>query len=252
MINDNLRFKFFGSYIDPLTMDETLERIEEILETRIPTQHVVINVAKLVLMQKDEELRRIVNSCGLINADGKGIVWGAKMLGKNIPERVAGIDLFQKIVELASQKDYRLYFFGAKDEILNKVIQIFKGKYPDLQIAGFRNGYFKVEEEENVVKGIRDSKADILFVAISSPKKEFFLNKYVTFMGVPFVMGVGGSFDVIAGYTKRAPIWMQKAGLEWFFRLMCEPKRMWKRYLVTNTIFAWMLLKAILSGKRTV
>ena len=244
------RINFFGAQIDPLTMLETLDSIEKIIDLRQPTQHVVVNVAKLVMMQKDTELQDIVNSCGLINADGQGIVWGAKLLGIGIPERVAGIDLFQNIVRMASERNYKLYFLGAKEEVVTKVVDLFESKYPRLQVAGFRNGYFNEKEEKEIVEDIHRSKADVLFVAMGSPNKEIFLNKYINDMAVPFVMGVGGSFDVVAGKTKRAPLWMQKIGLEWFYRFLCEPQRMWKRYLVSNTLFLGMVFKALLTRKR--
>lgn len=244
------RVEFFGSLIDPLTMEETLEHVERIIAERRITQHVVVNVAKLVMMQKDEALREIVNSCELINADGQGIVWGANLLDLKIPERVAGIDLFENIVARSPQKKWRPYFLGARQEIVQKVVAIFRKKYPMLEVAGFRDGYFNREQEQGVAEAIRDSGADVLFVAMGSPQKEIFLNRYVDMMGVPFVMGVGGSFDVVAGHVKRAPVWMQKAGLEWFYRFACEPGRMWKRYLVTNVIFLGMILKAVLKKRR--
>ncbi len=243
------RIQFFGAFIDPLTMQETLSRVEQIILTRKPTQHVVINVAKLVMMQKDQKLREIVNSCELINADGQGVVWGANLLGHRIPERVAGVDLFIQIVKRAAQKGYRLYFLGAKQEIVNKVVQTFKTQYPSLKVAGWRDGYFLTQDETNVASTIAESKADILFVAMSSPQKEYFLNKYASVMNVPFIMGVGGSFDVVAGLTKRAPAWMQRFGLEWFYRFLCEPRRMWKRYFVTNSIYAGMVCRALVVRK---
>ena len=243
---------FFGATIDPLTMSETLVKAEDIIRDRKPVQHVVVNVAKLVMMRKDQGLRDIVNACGLINADGQGIVWGAKLLGIGIPERVAGIDLFQNIVRMAAERNYKLYFLGAKDEVVKRTVDRFQSQYPHLQVAGFRNGYFNEEEEAGIIEDIRESRADVLFVAMSSPKKEVFICKYLEQMAVPFVMGVGGSFDVVAGVTKRAPEWMQKMGMEWFYRFLCEPKRMWKRYLVTNTVYLGMILKALVTGKREI
>jgi N-acetylglucosaminyldiphosphoundecaprenol N-acetyl-beta-D-mannosaminyltransferase len=244
------RFKFFGAYVDPLTMEETLQCVDRTIQGRIVTQHVVINVAKLVMMQKDEKLREIVNTCPLINADGQGIVWGANLLGYKIPERVAGIDLFTNIVERAAAKGYRLYFLGAKKEVVEKLVRIFKAKYPTLQVAGYRDGYFKESEEPVIAEEIHASKADVLFVAMSSPKKEFFLKTYSRKMNVPFIMGVGGSFDVVTDQVKRAPLWMQKVGLEWFYRFLCEPQRMWRRYLLSNTIYFGMILKALITGEK--
>lgn len=245
------RIIFFGSTIDLLTMSETLQLVEQIIAERKVVQHVVINVAKLVLMQKDENLLRAVNSCGIINADGQGIVWGAKLLGISIPERVAGIDLMMNLVKLSSEKGYKLFLLGATQEVIETVVKKWRKQYPNITIAGYRNGYFTNEQEKGVVKEIAQSGADILFVAMSSPKKEYFLNKYLKDFNVPFLMGVGGSFDVVAGKTRRAPLWMQKAGLEWFYRFLCEPRRMWKRYLVTNSIFAWMIIKASLRKDNT-
>lgn len=250
MNNQKKRIKFFGVYIDMLTMDETLARAEEIIARREYTQHVVINVAKLVAVQKDENLRNIVNLCGIISADGQGIVWGARLLGYKIPERVAGIDLMTNLIDRATEKDYKVYFLGATQDVIEKVITSILSKHPHIKIAGYRNGYFSEDEERPVVEAISKSAADILFVGMTSPKKEVFLNKYLKELEVPFTMGVGGSFDVMAGAIKRAPLWMQKAGLEWFCRFLKEPKRMWKRYLVTNSIFFWMLLKQIFRGKK--
>lgn len=235
------RVEFMGSKIDALTMQETLERISGVIERGESMQHVVVNVAKLVNMSRDKKLREIVNSCDLINADGAGIVMGAKLLGINVPERVAGIDLMQRLIAQASGKGHRVFFLGAEEEVVRDVVTHYRKTYPDLNICGYRNGYFKPEDEAKVAKKIRDAKPDILFVAMSSPKKEKFINAYKDTMQVPFMMGVGGSFDVVAGKVKRAPVWMQNAGLEWFYRLAQEPRRMWKRYLFTNVQFGWML-----------
>ena len=135
------------------------------------------------------------------------------------------------------------FFFGAREPIVQKNVEKFKAKYPQLDIAGYRNGYFTQEEEKDIADQIRDSRADILFVGMSSPKKEKFLNQWMPHMQVPFSMGVGGSFDIVAGLTKRAPKWMQESGLEWLHRFLQEPRRMWWRYAKTNTIFIWKLLK---------
>lgn len=241
-MKEEKRISFFNVNLDLIGVEETLEKISNIIETKQYVQHVVVNVAKLVYAQKDEELRDIINSCPIVNVDGGGVILGAKFLGIKIPERVTGIDLMQKLVEYSAQKGYRIYFFGAKEEIVKKVVDIYTEQFPLLQVAGYRNGYYSEGQEEQIVLDIKESKADILFVAMGSPKKEIFLNKYSKEMGVHFTMGVGGSFDVVAGKTKRAPIWMQKTNSEWLFRLIQEPRRMWKRYAVTNTLFLFMVL----------
>lgn len=237
------RIKLLNAHIDCLTMAETINIIEKnILESR-QIQHVVVNVGKLVAMQKDRRLADSVNGSDLINADGQGIVWASRLLGCPLPERVAGIDLMQNLVKLAYEKGYRCFFLGANEEVVAKVVEIYSNVYSPNIIAGYRNGYFTSEEEESVAKQISESNADLLFVAISSPKKEIFMNKFKKTINVPFIMGVGGSFDVIAGKTKRAPLWMQNIGMEWFFRLIQEPRRMWKRYIIGNIRFVIFVLK---------
>ena len=230
--------------VQALSMTETLGFIKNRIDTNQFTQHVVVNAGKIVSMQDDEALRKSVLEADMINADGMSVVWASRFLGKALPARVAGIDLMLELVKMAHSHGYKCYFFGAKQEVVEKVVETFSNEYSSAIIGGYRNGYFKEEEEEELAKEIANSGADMLFVAMSSPKKEIFVNKYKKLMNVPFVMGVGGSFDVVAGVTKRAPLWMQKAGLEWFYRFIQEPKRMWKRYLVGNTKFIWLVLKA--------
>lgn len=231
------RYPILNTYVNAISMDETIAEVEKIIKAGKPTQHVVINALKVNLMNENSELQKIVNACPLINADGASIVWAAKKLGVPLKERVAGIDLFENLVKLAAEKGYKIYLFGAKEEVVQKVKKIFEEKYPTLQIAGVRNGYFTAADEPEIVKDMHDSCADMMFVAFSSPKKEFWVNKYLNDLNIPFVMGVGGSFDVVAGVTDRAPKWMQDHGLEWFYRFIQEPRRLWNRYVVGNWKF---------------
>lgn len=237
------RVKFLNTYVDALTMDETLKCIEKAIINKECIQHVVINAGKINIMQEDDRLTKIVNSCPIINADGQSIVWGSKILGNNIPERVAGIDIFTELIKMCSKKGYKPYFFGAKQEVVEKVVKEFKKLYPNLNIAGYRNGYFSKDESYEIAMNINKSGADILFVAFSSPMKEYWISENIDVMKVPFAMGVGGSFDVIAGKTNRAPMWMQKSGLEWFYRFIQEPRRMWKRYILGNIKFLFTVMK---------
>jgi N-acetylglucosaminyldiphosphoundecaprenol N-acetyl-beta-D-mannosaminyltransferase len=233
-----------GIPIDALTMKETIEKIDEAIRNNGRINHVVVNAGKIVSMQNDPELHESVVSCDIINADGQSVVWASRFLGQYLPERVAGADLMQELVALAAERKYRCFFLGAKEEVVSKVVDIYKNKYGDEIIAGYRNGYYSKEEEQAVAQQISNSKAHLLFVAITSPKKENFMYKYrVLLSEVNFTMGVGGTFDVIAGITKRAPQWMQRWGLEWLYRLLQEPKRMWKRYLVGNSRFIWMVIR---------
>lgn len=229
-------------------MDETLFVITNSIEKNKQIHHVVVNAAKIVALQKDFKLRESVNSCDLINADGQAVVWASRILGQPLKERVAGIDLMENLVELAHKKNYKVFFLGAKEQVVSKVVSIYSDKYSNDIIAGYRNGYFDENQEQDIAKQISQSGANILFVAISSPKKEFFLNQNKQFLkNVNFIMGVGGSFDVVSGLVKRAPLWMQNIGIEWFYRFAQEPKRMWKRYLIGNIKFIWLVFKARLS-----
>ena len=236
------RVHFLGVTVDPWTMRDTVDEIGRRIESACFTQHVVINVAKLIAMRTDRTLRQAIEACEIINADGMGIVWGARALGLPIPERVAGVDLFLELLELASRHGYPIYIRGARPGVVELAVSKLQSKYPKLIIAGYHHGYFW-DDEPAMVEEIARSGATMLFVAITSPKKEQFITRHREKLGVKFVMGVGGTIDVVAGATKRAPLWMQRAGLEWFYRLLQEPRRMWKRYLVSNTVYAWLLLK---------
>lgn len=241
--NSPLRFPILNTYVNALSLDETVAEVEKIVAAGVPTQHVVVNASKVNLMEADPKLAEIVNACPLINADGASVVWAAKKLGVPLMERVTGIDLFQRLVELSSEKGYKLYLFGAKEEVVVKVKEIFEERYPGICIVGYRNGYFTEADEAQIVADMAASGADMMFVAFSSPKKEYWVHRYLGQIGIPFVMGVGGSFDVVAGVTDRAPKWMQDHGLEWFYRFIQEPGRLWKRYIVGNAKFVALTYK---------
>ena len=237
------RYQIMNTYVNALSMDETVAEVEGIVERGVPTQHVVINASKVNLMEDDEMLRGIVNSCPLINADGASIVMAAKRLDVPLTERVTGIDLFLRLVERAQQRGWGIYLFGAKEDVVQRVRAIFEDAFPGIRVVGCRNGYFSESDEPEIVADMAASGADLMFVAFSSPKKEYWVHKYLEQIGIPFVMGVGGSFDVVAGVTDRAPKWMQDHGLEWFYRFVQEPGRLWKRYVVGNARFVALVRK---------
>jgi N-acetylglucosaminyldiphosphoundecaprenol N-acetyl-beta-D-mannosaminyltransferase len=240
-----------GTPVHNLTMQETLALIEATIDRKEHIHHTVVNAGKIVAMHENPELRESVINADLINADGQAVVWASRILGKPLKERVAGIDLMENLVALAHRNGYKVFFLGAKEEIVKKVVEQYSQKYNASLIAGYRNGYFSKEEEAGIARQIADSGAQILFVAITSPKKENFLyqNREVL-QPVNFIMGVGGSFDVVAGFVKRAPHWMQTTGLEWLYRVYQEPGRMFKRYLVGNTKFIKLLLHYKFGGKK--
>lgn len=244
------RYSLLNTYVDALTMEETIRRIETAVLNREKMQHVVINAGKINLMRKDPELLKIVNSCPLINADGASIIWAARQFKIPLKERVTGIDLFQNLIELANRKGYSIYLFGAREDVVLKVQTVLRQQYPSLKIAGYRNGYFTENDEQDMIPQMAASGADMMFVAFSSPKKEYWIRDHIDDLNIPFIMGVGGSFDVLAGVTTRAPLWMQKHGLEWFYRFIQEPIRMWKRYIVGNFSFVAYVQKLKREQKR--
>lgn len=246
----NRRITLFGCNIDNVSMEETLQAVEGFIASGRPHQHVVVNVDKLVKASRDDGLRRIINACDLVNADGMPVVWASRLLGKPLKERVAGIDLFEALMQRAAQQGWRVFLLGARQEVVGEVAATYLRRYPNLVLAGVRDGYWQGEREEaEVVRQVADSRADLLFVAISSPRKERFLGAYQAEMRIPFAMGVGGSFDVATGRVGRAPAWMQRSGLEWFYRFLQEPRRMFRRYFIDDMAFLWLLIKEAARGR---
>ncbi|MDM1043720.1 WecB/TagA/CpsF family glycosyltransferase [Myroides sp. 1354] len=231
-------------------MSETIAIINESIDNKQPILHIVVNAAKLVNMQQDAELKESIRKADLVNADGMAVVWASKILGKPLKERVAGIDLFDHLVKNASDRGEKIFLLGAKEDVVTEVARIYSEKYGEGIIGGYRNGYFTAKEERDIVASIVESQSTYLFVAMSSPKKEIFLSTYKDALrSVGFIMGVGGSFDVISGKVKRAPQWMQKIGMEWFYRFLQEPKRMWKRSFVDNGKFLGLIVKELIQKK---
>jgi N-acetylglucosaminyldiphosphoundecaprenol N-acetyl-beta-D-mannosaminyltransferase len=232
-----VRNNLFGLPIDAITMAQAVDRCVEAVEREQYFTVGVVNAAKITAMKKNTALRSAVTDCDMILADGQSVVWASRILQSTLPERVTGIDLFLELLAVASRRSYRVYFLGARQEVLERMLAEVRSRYPDISIAGFRNGYFYPGEEESVAAGIRDAKADLLFIAMSSPRKELFLRNWGEKTGVCVVHGVGGSFDIIAGTTRRAPIWYQRHGLEWLYRARQEPIRLGRRYLTSNLAF---------------
>jgi N-acetylglucosaminyldiphosphoundecaprenol N-acetyl-beta-D-mannosaminyltransferase len=241
----------FGVSINRLSRAEALDRIDAAIASRSKLHIGVVNAAKMVNMGRDPMLKNDVLRSDMILADGIAVVWAAQFLSKlSLPERVAGIDIMFGVFKRGNAKGYRVFLLGATEEISQEVARQLGRDYPGVVLAGRRNGYFSDDEEEEIAHQIAASKADVLFVAITSPKKEKFMARWAGVMNVPVVHGVGGSFDVMAGKVEQAPVIWQKLGLEWLYRVKQEPGRLWKRYLVTNSIFCAMVLKQYLSDRR--
>ncbi|MGT2775287.1 WecB/TagA/CpsF family glycosyltransferase [Streptococcus hyovaginalis] len=239
--------EMLGIKLNPLTIDETVSVVDqEFIQKNKPLHLMGVNADKINQCYEDSNMMKIVNNCGVVNADGASVVLAGKYLGIDIPERVAGIDLMQELLKLSENKSYSVYFFGAKEEVLQKMLSAFKVDYPNLKVVGYRNGYFKDDEIDAISQDIASKAPQLVFVGITSPKKEILIERFMRDGVNSIFMGVGGSFDVLSGTIKRAPLWMQKSHLEWLFRVMNEPRRLFKRYFVGNTKF----IKTIVKEKR--
>ncbi|WP_457669792.1 WecB/TagA/CpsF family glycosyltransferase [Thiolapillus sp.] len=241
--------QLFGITINTLNRKETAKFIIDRIIKGEKTIREDLNAAKVVWCESEGSVRQAVESASIVNPDGQSVVWAARLLGIPIKERVTGIDLMQDLIHLASSYGFSVYFLGAHEDTVSTLAKSIVGKYGEQLVAGFADGYFSQQDEQAVVRKINTANPDMLFIGISSPKKEEFVLRNASVLHAKLIMGVGGSFDVLSGKTSRAPLWMQNNGLEWFYRLIQEPKRMWKRYLVTNSQFIAITLKEYIKLK---
>jgi N-acetylglucosaminyldiphosphoundecaprenol N-acetyl-beta-D-mannosaminyltransferase len=203
----------------------------------------VVNAAKAVAASRDGRLRDALREAALVTADGMSVVWAARWLGRPLKGRVTGIDLFERLIAEAAARGWSVFFFGAREASVRGVVERFSREHRALRVAGWRDGYFDPAESQAVADHIRRSNADILFVAMGSPAQEYWIAENLERTGARFAMGVGGSFDHLSGRKPRAPHWMQRAGLEWLHRLLREPRRLWRRYLIGNTQFLRLVIR---------
>ncbi len=246
LLGTNRRITILNTTIDVINFQETITLVEKYVEKKEPLHLMGVNADKLNEVNKNERLKQIVNSCGIINADGASVVKASRYLGKPLPERVAGIDLMQSLVRLSEEKGYSVYLLGAKQNTVEKTAEVLRKQYPKLNLVGFHNGYLKESEWFEISSILKELKPDFVFVGITSPMKEYLIEFLQDDGNNSVFMGVGGSFDVISGNIPRAPVWMQKSGLEWLFRVIQEPKRLFARYFVGN----WLFIKAVWKEKR--
>lgn len=241
-----MRVKLLGLPVDILSYDETIERILAAIAGGQRCQHVALNVAKLINARTDAELDRDIRTSDIVGVDGMGVLYALRLLGHPISERVAGVDLFESLMAECAAHGLRPYLLGATPAVLASTKLKLSERYPDLVFAGSHHGYFTPEQEKSVCDLIRTSGAHCLFIAMPTPRKERFMARHRDSLGVPFVMGIGGTLDVVAGQVRRAPAVVQALGLEWAYRLMQEPRRLAARYLRTNLIFAVLLARELL------
>lgn len=237
------RIKILDTFVDNLSMKETVRLVDKYIQKGKPLHLMGVNADKINTLQKNTRLKDIVNNCEIINADGASVVWASKVLKKPLKERVAGIDLMEELLSLANKKQYRIYLLGARQEVVEKTKEVIQGRYSSLKIAGIRNGYFSEKDWPKVREDLAGKKPQIVFVGITSPLKEY-LVEYLLNSGLDYVfMGVGGSFDVISGKIPRASKWIQNIGMEWLFRVLQEPGRLWKRYFFGNIRFIFSVYR---------
>lgn len=243
LVHARPRRRLFGLQVDALTAEDVVGLAAASLESRQRLLIGVVNAAKVVHLRSDRLLRESLLACDVLLADGQSVVWASRLLGQPLPERVAGIDLFELLLGLADRDRRSVYLLGAQPSVLKSMEQRIAVSWPGARIAGSRDGYFDSRDAGQIALDIASSGADMLFLGMPSPKKEIFLATHGAALGVPVMHGVGGSFDVLGGLTKRAPQRWQRWGLEWLYRVLQEPGRLWKRYLTTNTAFLVLLLR---------
>jgi N-acetylglucosaminyldiphosphoundecaprenol N-acetyl-beta-D-mannosaminyltransferase len=249
------RIRIAGCPVDCYSMETAVAELCRRIDSSIRTNIIFVNASKVVQYHQNAALRDTIERADLLFADGVPIVWVSKLKGTPLPGRVAGIDLMERMVAMAAERGDRVFFLGSKPEIVEKTVRRLQERHPKLQVAGFHHGYFTLAQESEIVSQINQSRPDLLFIGMSTPQKEFWADRNLAKLNVSICQGVGGGFDVIAGLTKRAPGWMQRSGLEWFYRLLQEPGRMWKRYVVWNGSFVWLagcdLLREFFSAVHT-
>jgi len=247
-MNRGERANILGFYVDKITMDQLIERIDGFVKWPKTNAHtiVLLNPHLLLEAKKIAGYKDYIQKADIVTADGIGILLAGRVLGSRFPERVTGTDLMPKLIELCADKGYSLYFLGGEAGIAEKAKQIFEQKYPTVKIVGTHHGYFAPEEEKKIVMEINKKKTDILIVCMGAYKQEMFIQRHLNELTVSVCFGNGAAFDFITGKRRRAPLLMQRFGIEWLFRLFVEPRRLWKRYLIGNAIFIWLLIRELI------
>lgn len=240
------RVDFLGCPVDGLSMDEALDKLEEFIRDGSPRHVAVTNANKLWLMAKNPAVAEILRESSLVLPE-KAVVIGSRLLGLGVSHHVGGIMLLKAFLPLAEQKGYRVYFLGAKPAVIERMVANLRWTHPKLNIVGWHHGYVSADEDIEVTQAIRDARPHVLFVAMGTPKQEFWIGHRLAQLRVPVCMGVGGSFDVLAGLKRDAPDWVRFLAMEWLYRLVQDPRNLWKRYLIT---IPWLLKKILWAKTR--
>ena len=243
-MNDITPIKILGVPVHPYTMKGAVEKILERVSQSKKTFVVTANAEIIMMGQSDDEYMKILNNAALVLPDGAGTVWAGRELGYEVPERVAGYDLFLNLMTEAAQMKLKVFFFGSAPGVAEEAKQKCEILYPGVSIVGCRDGYFKEEDNLAIVEEINNSGADLLFVALGAPKQEKWLAKFQDILKPSLLMGIGGSFDVVAGKMERAPKWMQDASLEWLFRLYKQPSRLGRMLVLPKFVIKVLRIKS--------
>ena len=245
------RVDFFGLPLDPLSIDEAVGTVERFIADGIAAEHGCLCPTTLIRSRDDATYRETLSSFRMVTADGQSIVWAARVLGVHVPERVAGIDLMLALLPVAETKGYRVFLLGTTQDALAEAIESIRRRYPRIDIVGSHHGYFSAAEEAAVIEEIAAAKPDLLFLGMETPAKEYFVARHQATLQVPFALGVGWTFDYIAGRKRRAPRWIQRVGFEWAFRVVQEPRRLGRRFLVGNVRFVLLVARELPSLLRS-
>lgn len=229
-----------GLHVHKITMDQTLAVIDSFVQSRIPHHVITLDASMCVTAKGDPELFKIVSTAELITPDSIGVIWACKRNGQPLPERVSGVEIVDRLCQIAPKTNYRLFFFGSAPGVAQEAADKFQAKYPGCNIVGCRDGFYKPEDEVEVVQEIASAKPDILCVALGIPRQEKFISRHRAALNVPVMIGVGGTFDVHSGRVKRAPMIFQRLNLEWLHRLIMNPKKIGK--VMTLPRFVLMVL----------
>lgn len=232
-----------GMRVDRVTMDDTLALAEEFIRSGKPHHIVTADASMVVTASQDPEFAKIVAASDLVTPDGAGILWATRRIGAPVPAKVSGVDLSARLIELSGDRGWRIFFFGAAPGVADEAARKMRERFPSCNIVGTRDGFFKSEDEARIVAEIQSAKPDVLLLALGIPKQEKFIYRHKEALGVPVMIGVGGTLDVFSGTVKRAPVWMQNVGLEWLYRTASDPKRRIKKLSMLPK-FAMMTLRA--------
>ncbi|MEM5875597.1 MAG: WecB/TagA/CpsF family glycosyltransferase [Candidatus Aenigmatarchaeota archaeon] len=252
-MNKYPKISILGFEIHKITYKDLILEIENFIKEKTPHTIVLLNPHLILEARKRPEYTNYIKNADIVTADGFGLLLAAKLLGDSFPERVTGTDLMYLIGEISQKKKYKIFLLGGKPGVAEKAKQKYEEKFPGINIVGIHHGYFSEDEESKIVNEIKMKAPDILIVCMGAYKQEMFIKKYINELNVPLCFGNGAALDFVSERLKRAPKWMQKIGLEWFWRLIQEPKRLWKRYLIGNTIFIFLVLEELIKkilGKR--